>query len=368
MGVRLASYGIIACSGLFALVLASDIIAQPAGIPFERLPPEQLAVTAPSARVTGEPGRMRIVAAGECPASPDAALRRRIVDITVQEWGYFGFNVVDQTADDGEDWGPPGGFWRRFSWLEPAEAARVAHSIAGYWAATPDGSWILSRQNAVWSGPQGIGARWQDPWSAAFISWVMCESGLGSVDRFRRHIAHHAYIDQAIEARDAPEPVAAFVAYDVGERSVGPGDMVCRVRRSAYRSIADRRPAIGDGVRSHCDIVVAVEADRGRILAIGGNVQGKVSLKLLPARFDRFEGEPVPTSIGQGRWAVFAHLKLRAPDIEANALASTPTLRALADREAQRLMLEHRLAGDAAASLGPIASGTLYDAVVSPSQ
>src|SRR5690606_18972752 len=167
------------------------------------------------------------------------------------------------------------------------ESARVAASIAGYWASTSDGSWILSRQNAIWSGADGIGARWQDPWSAAFISWVMCESGLGSEGRFRRHIAHHAYIDQAIEARDDPSSGAAFVAYDVGERPIEPGDMVCRARRAIYRSIAERRRNLGDGVRSHCDIVVEIDAERDRILAIGGNVQGKVSLKLLPATFER---------------------------------------------------------------------------------
>ncbi|HEX7080587.1 MAG TPA: DUF2272 domain-containing protein [Gammaproteobacteria bacterium] len=342
MSARLVRCGILACSTLAGLVLARGASAQT--LRLDRLPVERLAVTAPSERVTGEPGRMQIAAAA-CPSYDEASLRRRIVDIAVQEWGFFGFNVVNETVvdDDGERdrrWS-----WRRLSRLDPAESARVAGSIAGYWSATPDGSWILSRQNEIWNDA-GIGARWRDPWSAAFISWVMCESGLGSEDRFRRHIAHHVYIDQAIEARDDPDSLAAFVAYDVGELVLEPGDMVCRARRGAYRSIAERRADIGVGVRSHCDIVVEVDADRNRILAIGGNVRGRVSLKLLPATFERRGGGPLATSIGRGRRAIFAHLKLRAPPIEADAFESTPTMAALSERTAQFAALEQRLDGE----------------------
>jgi hypothetical protein len=356
MAARFLSFGILACSALAGLVLASGANAQTLWL--DRLPVEQLAVTAPSERVIGEPGRMRI-AAGDCPRSHDAGLRRRIVDILVQEWAFFGFNVVDQTVLDDDDDGRDrrrGDSWRRFSWLDSAESARVAASIAGYWAATRDGSWILSRQNDVWNGSAGIGARWQDPWSAAFISWVMCESGLGSEDRFRRHIAHHVYIDQAIAARDDPDSTAAFVAHDVGELPLEPGDMVCRARRGAYRAIADRRPSIGDRVRSHCDIVVKVDAERTQVLAIGGNVQGRVSLKLLPATFEQRDAELLASSIGSGRRTIFAHLKLRAPTVEADALENTPTLRALSDQTGMSVALELRLVGEAVETAFPSGS------------
>ena len=54
----------------------------------------------------------------------------------------------------------------------------------------------------------------------------------------------------------------------------------------------------------HCDVVVKLEADRKRILAIGGNVRGTVSLKLLPAALR--DGNLAPAR------EIFAHLKLRA--------------------------------------------------------
>ena len=78
------------------------------------------------------------------------------------------------------------------------------------------GDWILRRQNIVWNGPNGIAARWRDPWSAAFVSWVMCEGGFGDLNQFHRAIAHHVYIDQAIEAR-VTDTNSAYIAHDVGE-------------------------------------------------------------------------------------------------------------------------------------------------------
>ena len=294
----------------------------------DRLPAEELEVLSPAARVSGEPGNMRVTQSS-CRTLPIDETRRRIVDIAVQEWGFFGFRVVDQTVPE-----PPRQRRRgRGSRLGPQESARVADSIAGYWSTTSDGSWIIDRQNAVWSGPRGIGADWRDPWSAAFVSWVMCESGLGDANRFQRAIAHHRYIDQAIEARGDKPSQAAFVAYAVGEFSIEPGDLLCSARRSAYRSIEERRKDLGNGVRTHCDIVMKVDAANDRILAIGGNVSDAVSLKFLPAVFSQGpNGEPSVRSVGQNGRTVFAHLKLRADPVGMDALEHTPTMRALRER------------------------------------
>ena len=164
---------------------------------------------------------------------------------------------------------------------------------------TPKGPGSSARQNERWNGPDGIAARWNAPWSAAFISWVMCEAGLGTTSQFQRAIAHHAYIDQAIRARDGRAPQAAFAAYDAGETAIAPGDLLCSSRRPAYRTIAERRRQMGVGARTHCDVVVKVDEARERILAIGGNVRGVVSLKLL--RAVREAGRPlrlVPATSG----------------------------------------------------------------------
>jgi hypothetical protein len=301
-----------------------------------RLPAAVLDVVPPSARVRGEPGAMA-VQARPCRSFPIRDIRRRLVDVAVQEWGFFGFRVVDRTDPEPRLEPPPVidtgranldlPFEGRRRWrLPPDEAARVASSIGGYWAVTPEGSWIVGRQNDDWKGPDGVGARWNAPWSAAFISWVMCEAGLGNAAQFQRAIAHHAYIDQAIRARDGRAAQAAFAAYDMGETAINPGDLLCSSRRPVYRTLADRRRQSGVGARTHCDIVVKVDETRERILAIGGNVRGTVSLKLLRAQ--RQPGQPLRVvDPDEDDRPIFAHLKLRAEPIAADALDTSATLK-----------------------------------------
>jgi len=318
---------------LVMALMAASPLAWGQQIYLERLPSAFLPVRPPTERVSGEPGQMRVIETA-CQSEQPADARQRIVDIAVQEWAYFGFSVADETVERDRDSldtfsGRSRRFGRGFSWLGAEESERLANSIAGYWAITGDGSWILNRQNEVWNG-NGVSARWRDPWSAAFISWVMCESGLGDDARFDRAIAHHTYIDQAIRARDEGSPEAAFVAFDVGETEIEPGDLVCSARRPNYTSLNERRSQLGDGIRSHCDIVVKVEADHGRVLAIGGNVRGSVSLKLLPAEFDGADGaEPAVRRVGRGRSQIFAHLKLRADPVEDEPIRRSPTLEQL---------------------------------------
>ena len=334
------------CLRTLALPLVLVLVARAAAaqidvqhIALERLPPTVFDVVPPSAHVRGAPGKMAVQPRA-CRTLPTGETRRRMVEVAVQEWGFFGFRIVDQTnlndrATFGNDAGGAGdgspdlgGGGRRLSRLPPAEAARVAASIAGYWAVTPEGSWIVQRQNEEWNSPDGTAVRWNAPWSAAFVSWVMCEAGLGSTSQFQRAIAHHAYIDQAIRARDGRAPQAAFAAHDLGETVITPGDLLCSSRRPAYRTIAERRRQMGVGARSHCDIVVKVDEARERILAIGGNVRGAVTLKLLHA--NREAGKPLRlVDREEDSRPIFAHLKLRADPIEATALDSSPTIKAL---------------------------------------
>lgn len=306
------------------LLLAISSLAWGQSAPLQRLPAGLLDVQAPSARVAGVPGNLSILDRS-CRAAPDHQLRARIVNAAIQEWAFFGFTVIDYIDDVEQADFRPG--QRGWSLLAPEDAARVATSIAGYWAATPESGWILDRQNQIWNS-QGLGSRWRDAWSAAFISWVMCESGLPDEAVFARAIAHHRYIDQAIRARDSESPAAAFIAYDIGELPIAPGDMLCRGNRPAYRSLAERRRHLGEGARTHCDIVVKVDQEAAAFSVIGGNVRGTVGLKLLPGAINA-DGFLQPVAYSGGSRAVFAHLRLQAEPIPANALDLSPTLQAL---------------------------------------
>lgn len=317
----------IAMLGLFVCALvATQASAQIATL--SRLGKDVLDVLPPSERVVGPPGDMA-VADAQCPKDAPANIRQRIVEIAVQEWAFFGFPVIDQTAPPPPQ--PTGQRPRRPpTWLDPDESSRVASSIAGYWAVTPDGAWILTRQNGQWRGPAGIASRWRDPWSAAFVSWVMCSAGLGSRSEFARAIAHHVYIDQAIRSAEAESPTTAYVAYDVGVEPIEPGDLLCSSRRNGYRSVADRKRHLGTAARTHCDIVVLVDRAAARILTIGGNVRGTVGLKLQYAETSPSDPE-LHRVVGHGSRRIFAHLKLRAESGDDRVLFDTPTIRALVE-------------------------------------
>lgn len=288
----------------------------------DRLPSAAFDVQPPSLRVSGTPGDMHYIQR-ECRALSPENLRQRIVNVAVQEWAYFGYSVLDlvPTRDSNPDYQRRP--WRR-TLIDPREATRVANSIAGYWSSTPDSAWILERQNQSWQS-RGPGSRWRNPWSAAFISWVMCESGLGDPRLFRRAIAHHSYIDQAITARDDNESLSAYIAFDTGEQPIEPGDMLCRGSRPSYETIESRRRQLGVGARTHCDIVVKLDPGNERIMLIGGNVRSWVRMKYLPASIND-EGylTPVPYN---GR-KIFAHLKLQAEAAGNDLLETSPTMMA----------------------------------------
>ena len=196
-----------------------------------------------------------------------------------------------------------------------------------------DGRAALAQQNRAWNGPGRNAVNWLQPWSAAFVSWVMCETGLGTAEQFQRDVSHRVYVDQAIRARDGSERIAAFVAYDAGEVPIVPGDLLCNGRGSAeYRSLADRRPDMGMFAPTHCDIVVKVDEAAMRFMVIGGNVNQSVTLTLLPAMRDAGRAlRPVDEATLDGARTVFAHLKLRADPIETYALENTPTIRSLTE-------------------------------------
>lgn len=292
--------------------------------PLPRLPADQIDITPPSARVTGLPGTMRITDRS-CRSLPLDEARRRIVNAAAQEWAYFGFNFEVQSAATAATFNTPQIRGRRPG-MNSTEATRLADSIAGYWAAAPQSDWILEKQNQNWA-ENGYGVRWRDAWSAAFISWVMCESGIGNSTQFKRAIAHHTYIDQAILASEGRDSEAVFTAHEPGTKAIVPGDLLCRGSRPVYRTIAERRAQLGVGARTHCDIVVKVDEANNRIMAIGGNVRGSVRMKVFPAVRD---GNEELRALSDNGRVLFAHLSLQAEPIEGEALDNSPSLQMLA--------------------------------------
>ncbi|MGA0805076.1 MAG: DUF2272 domain-containing protein, partial [Pseudohongiellaceae bacterium] len=298
-----------------------SILQQPT---LPRVEASLLPITPPEQRVSGTPGSLQIIERS-CRSQPAAGLRERIVHTAVQEWAWFGFQVDDLRNEPTEP-EAPGARPRWRLGLHPDEVRQVANTVGGYWAAIPGSDWILNRQNEAWQQPAGLSSRWRDPWSAAFISWVMCESGLDESSEFQRAIAHHTYIDQAIRARDHNDGNAAYHAFEPGEAEVLPGDLLCNGLRPMYRTLQQRRTQLGEGARTHCDIVVKVDAANGWILTIGGNVRASVRMKIHAAGIRDAGAQLAPLP---ARRPVFAHLKLRADTATEDPMLQSPTLQQL---------------------------------------
>lgn len=122
----------------------------------------------------------------------------------------------------------------------------------------------------------GLGCRAfviDNPWSAAFVSWVMQRAG---VPGFRASASHFDYVRAARKDAGGPyrfaEPMSARLET---------GDMVCYVRTNrvyGHEGLAKAIDGGATGLPMHCDLIVAV--DGGKAYAIGGNVQQAVTMRV----------------------------------------------------------------------------------------
>ncbi|SNT37882.1 hypothetical protein SAMN06265795_13216 [Noviherbaspirillum humi] len=147
---------------------------------------------------------------------------------------------------------------------------------------------LLSGLDALAAGPMGAAAREaavrtalnDTPWSAAFISYVMHQSGMPDA-AFRYSATHADYIKRAF---DAPEGYAYRACDPYRTRPRG-GDLLCYARGSqplrgfdAWRKAA-RAP--GFITPAHCDLVIHVDQAARKADVVGGNVLQSITLRRL---------------------------------------------------------------------------------------
>ena len=174
----------------------------------------------------------------------------KAVDLAVQEWEHWGRQTLRSNRRVKRQKGEPKIHFEKDS--------GYAERVGEFWAVV---------NNEKWTG------KTNEPWSAAFVSWVMQEAGAGKA--FRYSGAHSVYIRAAIANRKAGKLDAGFVGYRIEEMAPRLGDLVCYSRE-------EKQTATYDSVKhypSHCDVVVATGEDE--IEVIGGNVQDSVSKKIL---------------------------------------------------------------------------------------
>jgi hypothetical protein len=178
-----------------------------------------------------------------------------------------------------------------------AEAVHLADNglyawqrVVGYWR----DSGTLSAMGAIpgaSSCMQPTGSRYTDsdcraflvdnPWSAAFISWVMTRASVPNFNRSPRHID---YIRAAYQGGGGALPYR--LADPTSERPA-PGDMLCYLRdRSTTLNYSGLVQALGSGNaghwKSHCEVVIGANMGGDRTLyLIGGNVANTVAMRKL---------------------------------------------------------------------------------------
>jgi hypothetical protein len=192
--------------------------------------------------------------AGRTIGAPPArrpGLRQAIIARATREWEYFRRQTVVMKGQ--KESIPNVGAWED-------DDAKYSARVNSYWRAV---------------GQPGIdGMDCQEPWSAAFMSWVMSNAGVPE-SQFPRTIAHWVYMASMIE--DAHYPGRYFVPRRISDYSPEPGDLICasRNRSRPLPSTSDVSAAALQGEPTHCDLVVRKS---GRTLeAIGGNVRNSVS-------------------------------------------------------------------------------------------
>ena len=120
-----------------------------------------------------------------------------------------------------------------------------------------------------------------NPWSAAFVSWVMMRAPLPEFLRSPRHM------DYIARAWRNPE-LSPYLYMDPFAGQPAPGDLLCFLRADDQgRGTAGLQSGLSGSAPlpaySHCDIVVAANVGGDRTLyLVGGNVLNTVMMRKLP--------------------------------------------------------------------------------------
>jgi peptidoglycan hydrolase-like protein with peptidoglycan-binding domain len=179
----------------------------------------------------------------EEPSPPAGSFQENVVAIAEAEWEFFDRGELKETEENA---------WQR---------------VVEYWNTQG------INDNFGIDTPEEVGSD-DNPWSGVFISWVMDQAGAG--EEFNYSSLHADYINQAILDRESD---AAFVAYDIDEYALQPGDLIGANREGENEGeiTVTYDDATNYSYYSHVDIVVATRP--GEIDVIGGNVDDSVTLE-----------------------------------------------------------------------------------------
>jgi hypothetical protein len=157
------------------------------------------------------------------------------------------------------------------------------------------------------------------PWSAAFVSYVIKQSGV-TANAFQFANAHRVFIYAAFAASAAEETNEAgewlYRACPLITRP-RPGDLICQQREPALADASDE--AVRERIRAelaghtdtrtvqrtHCEVVAYIDEPARKIYTIGGNVNQAVTARKLNLRGDlKFSAAQKGNCGGPGHWTL----------------------------------------------------------------
>jgi hypothetical protein len=274
-------------------------------------------------------------------ARPLSALGRRIAQTAIDEFSHFGGHQIDSNgrlfrfglteAEHGEDgggdrqarlghlgWWQVMKYWRALygndtadklevlgyrdasTLTQEAQVAALLRTTAGDLLRAAEGvpnpgEREILREAAVRAAIIDTG------WSAAFISYVIRQSGVAE-DAFPFANAHRVYIYDAFATSAAESTNMAgdrlYRACPIATTRPRVGDLICQQREPALADLSDgavreriRAELDGGGAvrsvrRTHCEVVAHIDARARKMYTIGGNVNQAVSARKLNLRRD----------------------------------------------------------------------------------
>jgi hypothetical protein len=178
---------------------------------------------------------------------------------------------------------------------------RKCLKINRYWAAVPDRMNKPPGNNTckfnIPPTPQGKGqmTKWDAfPWSAAFVSFIMQQSGAGNA--FKYSGRHATYIVDSVKNKNSAN--YPFRGFRINEIKPEVGDLICAPRGKDKDLTYDKIVQKAD-FSSHCDIVVARNSNSS-IEVIGGNVGDTVAKTIVALNGDGY----IDSSISFRKWFV----------------------------------------------------------------
>jgi len=124
------------------------------------------------------------------------------------------------------------------------------------------------------------------PWSAAAISFMVKRSG-AAYKKFKFAAAHSKFVHHAIGARFENDASVPFWGYRLDEIQPEIGDIICRDNPNFAPAVEFEVARRQNAYRSHTDVIMHIDSEHGKIIAIGGNVSHSVKI----AEYDLTHGD-----------------------------------------------------------------------------